>query len=312
MPDTLLEDVELVGRSAAGDQDAFAELFDRHAPGVLGLLTSIAPSRRAAEETLVEAFVRAWNEIEDYDPGGETPGAWLSTVARLEARKRFGQAEGDAREGMSEGDEPLPIEAPSESARRKTLWRINRQSNTASLPLAIGLGAALFAILLALVAWGTVREEALKRDVDALARARAQDQSSLTLLKKEVRVGRGQVARLQLVARIMGSEDLAAIRLRGLDRDPNASAHVFVDRSSGEAVFFSRGLPPVPSGKIYQLWFVPAGKPVSGGIFSIDREGGAILIIDGVPVNARIQSWRVTLEASGGARQPSGPVVLSS
>lgn len=310
MPDTLLEDIELVGRSAAGDQDAFAELFDRHAPRVLGALTAFAGSQKQTEATLIEAFVRAWNEVEGYDPDAQTPGDWLLTVARSEAHERLGHEGTDTPQDASGGEGSPAIEAPSESVRRKTLWRISRQSNAASLPLAIGLSAALVAVLLGLLSWGTMRETALKRQVAALAQARGRSEASVKVLRRELAVGQTEVARLRLVARIMGSKDLVSTRLLGRAPAEHASAHVFVDGLSGEAVFFSRGLPPLPAGKRYQLWYSPGQHVSSGGTFSVDRGGGAILIIDGIGSAARVHSWRVTLERSGGAGQPSGPVFL--
>jgi len=318
VPDASLEDIELVGRAAAGDQDAFADLFDRHAPLVLANLAAIAANRREAEEALVEAFVRAWKEIEDYSPAAGTPESWLLGVARAEASERLSRARGDGRERASGEEAAGPggpggassVEAPSESARRKTLWRISRLSNGASLPFAIGLVVALVAILIGSVVLIGGREHALKGQMMALARAREQSESSLKALHKELAAGRGQVERLQLVARIMASSNLTSTRLSGGSVASRASAHVFVDSSSRQAVFFSRALPRLPAGKAYQLWFSVAGKPTSGGAFLIDRDGGAILIVDGVPRPRRIESWLVTLEPRGGATQPTGLVYL--
>jgi RNA polymerase sigma-70 factor, ECF subfamily len=79
------EDVLLVGRVRAGDRDAFAELFDRHAPVVLGLLVRILGSRPEAEEVLQEVFLQAWRQADRYDPARSTPRGWLLVLARSRA-----------------------------------------------------------------------------------------------------------------------------------------------------------------------------------------------------------------------------------
>jgi RNA polymerase sigma-70 factor (ECF subfamily) len=81
----LAEDVLLLGRVQGGDREAFAALFDRHAPVVLGLLVRILGSRPEAEEVLQEVFLQAWRQAARYDPGRSTPRGWLLVLARSRA-----------------------------------------------------------------------------------------------------------------------------------------------------------------------------------------------------------------------------------
>ncbi len=81
----LAEDVLLVGRVRAGDREAFAALFDRHAPVVLGLLVRILGSRPESEEVLQEVFLQAWRQSDRYDPARSTPRGWLLVLARSRA-----------------------------------------------------------------------------------------------------------------------------------------------------------------------------------------------------------------------------------
>jgi RNA polymerase sigma-70 factor, ECF subfamily len=79
------EDIHLLGRVRAGDREAFAGLFDRHAPTVLALLVRILGTRAEAEEVLQEVFLQAWRQASRYEPGRATPRGWLLVLARSRA-----------------------------------------------------------------------------------------------------------------------------------------------------------------------------------------------------------------------------------
>jgi len=79
------EDIYLLGRVAAGDREAFARLFDRHSPIVLGLLVCILGRRSEAEEILQEVFLQVWRQAGRYEVGRSTPRGWILVVARSRA-----------------------------------------------------------------------------------------------------------------------------------------------------------------------------------------------------------------------------------
>ncbi len=85
MDPTAAEDIHLMGRIAAGDREAFARLFDRHSPVVLGLLLRVLGSRSEAEEVLQEVFLQIWRQAERYEPGRSTPRGWMLVLARSRA-----------------------------------------------------------------------------------------------------------------------------------------------------------------------------------------------------------------------------------
>jgi RNA polymerase sigma-70 factor (ECF subfamily) len=72
----------LMGRIAEGDREAFAELFDRAAPCVLGVLVRLVRHRGLAEEALQETFLQGWLQAENYRPAVGSPRAWLLNIAR--------------------------------------------------------------------------------------------------------------------------------------------------------------------------------------------------------------------------------------
>lgn len=94
VPDDSAHDRSLLARIAAGDREAFAALFDRHSPVVLGVLVRLLRDRAEAEEVLQEAFLQAWQDAAGYRPDGATPRGWLLMLARSRAidRLRSGRA----------------------------------------------------------------------------------------------------------------------------------------------------------------------------------------------------------------------------
>lgn len=69
-------------------------------------------------------------------------------------------------------------------------------------------------------------------------------------------------------------------------------------------------LPPAPAGKTYETWVITRGQPRAAGVFRVDTSGQAIAPIP--PVGDEVDSFVVTLEAVGGGRAPTGPIVLAS
>lgn len=118
----LAEDVLLLGRVQGGDREAFAALFDRHAPVVLGLLVRILGSRPEAEEVLQEVFLQAWRQAARYDPGRSTPRGWLLVLARSRAldvvRSRESRRRREAETSVAPEVAPVGTEELEERERR--------------------------------------------------------------------------------------------------------------------------------------------------------------------------------------------------
>ncbi|MER7108358.1 anti-sigma factor [Streptomyces sp. NPDC000229] len=83
-----------------------------------------------------------------------------------------------------------------------------------------------------------------------------------------------------------------------------AKATVIVSRAENSAVFLSSGLPELPSGKTYQLWFDDGGTMRPAGLTRAD--GG--LVMEGDVDGAR--GMGITVEPAGGSPQPTSKPVL--
>jgi len=72
---------DLIRQMAAGDRQAFALFYDRHAP-VCSAILRIVRERADASDVLQEVFWEAWRDAEGYDPSRGSPEAWMITRAR--------------------------------------------------------------------------------------------------------------------------------------------------------------------------------------------------------------------------------------
>ena len=81
-PDDTRTDIALLDRIVARDEQAVAELYDRHHRLLFGLILRILRDRSEAEEVLQEVFVLVWTRAETYNVALGSPAAWLVRIAR--------------------------------------------------------------------------------------------------------------------------------------------------------------------------------------------------------------------------------------
>jgi RNA polymerase sigma-70 factor (ECF subfamily) len=105
-----LGDAELLRATAAGSEEAFAQLRARYAGSVASVCRALAGTDR--EDCEQEVFARVWEKAALYDPERGSAAGWLSTLARrtaLNTRARSRHPEAVATE-LGEAAQPALVE----------------------------------------------------------------------------------------------------------------------------------------------------------------------------------------------------------
>jgi RNA polymerase sigma-70 factor (ECF subfamily) len=102
------EDAELLRAVARGDESAFARVYDRFSPILLGLLLRILRSRAEAEDVLQEVFLQVWQQARSFDASRGRAFTWLVTLARSRAIDRLRAVDSRERAAQRSAEAPPP------------------------------------------------------------------------------------------------------------------------------------------------------------------------------------------------------------
>ena len=101
---------------------------------------------------------------------------------------------------------------------------------------------------------------------------------------------------------VLTAPDVARVDLAGQAAAPSAAARAFWSRSRG-LLFAASNLPPVPPGRMYQLWFISGQTPVSAGLF-VPGAGGQRRRHPHVPVGIQAPAvMAVTVEPAAACQR---------
>lgn len=82
-------DAALMAKVVAGDESAFATLYDRYSPMLFGMLMRILRDSQAAEEVLQDLFLQLWRKPGQFDVSRGSLPAWLMVIGRNRAISRL-------------------------------------------------------------------------------------------------------------------------------------------------------------------------------------------------------------------------------
>jgi anti-sigma-K factor RskA len=102
--------------------------------------------------------------------------------------------------------------------------------------------------------------------------------------------------------------DLALAHLTATGEQP-PGIQLFWNRRANTAVLHAFRLPPVPEGRVYQLWLMRDGRPVPSETFSPGAGGGSLVLPFAVP-GGGFSAAAVTIEPAGGSPAPTSAVLL--
>jgi anti-sigma-K factor RskA len=114
---------------------------------------------------------------------------------------------------------------------------------------------------------------------------------------------------LQSSMGVLAAPDLVRIDLAGQPTAPSANARALWSRARG-MVFAVSNLPPLPAGRVYQVWVVTAQAPISAGLLTPDAAGGNLTYFMTPPDIPAPTAVAVTLEPAGGVPAPTGQMYL--
>lgn len=163
------------------------------------------------------------------------------------------------------------LRRPAASARRSRLW-------------AWALRGGLALVFAGLLAWNLALQQSLAHE-----RAARREQSLV-------------------FATLLQSTRLERIPLQA--DSPGPTGTLLLDPQARSAALSVADMPPLPAGKVYQLWLVRDGQRVSGGTFTVDAAGAATHFIAAPEPLAVYQAVGVTVEPRGGSPGPTSPRVI--
>ena len=89
---------------------------------------------------------------------------------------------------------------------------------------------------------------------------------------------------------------------------PGAKVALSYDKKTRMVALRGSNMPPMPAGKVVQLWAIVDGKPVSLGLATRAAEGN--LLMSPVPADmAEPQAFALSLETGGAHDTPEGPIL---
>lgn len=119
-----------------------------------------------------------------------------------------------------------------------------------------------------------------------------------------------QIGRSPAVIALERIEDASDVQTAGVAVESGGEATAVWSESLGEAVLVTDGLPALPSGETYQLWFIRGDQTiVSAGLFATDREGETTSLLDGTVQSG--DTIAVSVEPAGGSDQPTTTPIIA-
>lgn len=273
-------------------EDNIEELLPFYA---LGTLT---PQERAQVEAYLQANPQAVAMLEEMEQAAlilpyAAPPVRATPFAESKLKKRI-QSEKAAQRIAPAGDESRHLQ------RKRLILPLDRLAwPVAALSLAIALVCLVWAL--------TLRGQTVQLggEVTALQENLAAQRQVIADLQEQL------LSQQQLIVQL-SAPGLVTYEISGTDFQPEASGRLFVTPQSMTGGLILNGLAPLDTGSVYQLWLIEGDQPQSAGLFTVDTQGQATLLVEGeVPIDT-YDAIGVSIEPEGGSEQPTGDIVLLS
>ena len=127
-----MDDEKLLKRVAAGDAEAFRQLYHNTDRTVYSFILSILKNPQDAEEVMQETYLKIWTSAASYQSQGK-PLAWIFTIARNLCYMRFRDQKRQADIGLDDlngeetGEVCLPLENMTDAIVLKSALEILKE-----------------------------------------------------------------------------------------------------------------------------------------------------------------------------------------
>ena len=247
------------------------------------------PTAKAPTETAEQETAGSPRPPEDDAPAEPTAKATAETAEQTSAARPPARLPAETAEQASTAPPTPAAGAPKQGGRRALLALA-----AASLVVAAGLGL--------LVGRQSRLATALQENLDA-ANAQAR------IAELETEAAQRIADALRGGAGVLAADDVRILDLAGQPAAPRARGRLF--RQPGGGAFFAAvGLPPLPPGRVYQLWLIPDATPVSAALLRVDADGRALAAVTPPAGVTESVPAALTQESAGGVASPSGNVYL--
>jgi len=181
--------------------------------------------------------------------------------------------------------EPRGVSLPSaERVRERSFW--------------VTWVPALAALGLLLVTFELVHNNAqLKEQIAQLGNRNREQSAELNRTNEELR--------------LLSSGDAIHVSLNPQNTPQHPNGTAIFSASQNRVMFLASNLAPVPAGKAYELWIIPAaGAPIPAGVFKPDNHGNVIMLAYEIPAGVEAKAFAITLENEAGSDKPTSPILL--
>jgi hypothetical protein len=122
-----------------------------------------------------------------------------------------------------------------------------------------------------------------------------------------------KASRAQQVLEVLNAPNAQRVTLAATKVPAAPTAHAVYLAERGALMMEANNLKPVPAGKTYELWVIPASgaAPVPAGTFTPNGEGYASVVLPTLPSGVPAKAFGITIENAGGSKTPTMPIVLS-
>ena len=221
------------------------------------------------------------------------------------------KAEGDlAMLALSAEQQPLPAGARERFVQKlasepRTSAAGTRTTEPISIQRTPGSRSAVWAGWLAAAA-AVIVAAALGFELNTM-RARLQE-SENKLAKLQASESRDKQ-----VAEVLTAPSAQKVVLTAPKTPPAPTGRVVYLPSSGGLILQASNLAPVPPGKAYELWVIPAdgSAPIPAGVFRPDIAGNGSVVLPSIPQGVKAKAFGVTLEDAAGSKTPTAPILLA-